>query len=501
MGAHPVPYDFSPFVDAVQAAREHDPLLAAWLDRHALGRDHRAWLDEVAHRVHGVLRETADFVERRENLPRLLGKGPYDNDPQQVVLPAETWEALAWVHSSGLWDEGLPEPVRFAAVYLLNQNAEMGITCSVACTHGLVRVLRRYPEDGRSQAVLQAFADASSGDWIHGAQFVTEVQGGSDAGKNAVTAHKQGDAWSLQGQKWFCSNLTADYWLVTARPEGAPEGSKGVALFCVPRDQPGYTVERLKDKLGTRALPTAEIVFHGAKGWAVGPLEKGLATMVSQVLVTSRVHNVVAAAAFARSAVREARAYAGFRSAFDAKLETLPLVAASLERLEKEADRMQAGAFATVDAWATANRPDADEQAVWWSRILVSLAKAMTARRAPGLVYEAMMVLGGNGIEERFTLLPRLWRDSAILETWEGPYTLLLMNALQDLVQADVTGNEKGFLTTWIGEGELTGEAVRGLQQVLADPRDPRSIRLWPTVAHKVYAVWEENALERLNRA
>lgn len=498
MGSHPVTYDFFGFIDAARAARESDPLLEAWLDRHEVDPEHRSWLEDVRAQVNGVLRDTADFVERAENLPRLLDKGPYDNDPQQVVLPAETWDALEWVHSSGVWNRDTPEAARYAAVYLLNQNGEMGLNCSVACTDGLMRVLRRHDEDERSRNVLSLLEAASPQGWVHGAQFVTEIQGGSDAAKNAVMAKQEEDAWTLWGQKWFCSNLTADYWLVTARPQGAPEGGKGVGLFCVPRDQPGYTVERLKDKLGTRALPTAEIIFRGAKGWPVGPLQRGLATMVSEVLVTSRIHNVLAGAAFVRAAHREATAYASFREAFGKPLDQMPLVEESLQRVGKAADLTQAGAFATLDAWLASRRPDASREQVLWARVLVSLAKAVVTRRVPDLVYRCMMVLGGNGIEERFTLLPRLWRDSAILETWEGPYTLLLMNALQDLVLAGVQGKEREFLTPWLGDGDLADQAVRATHQVLSDPQDPRAIHLWPMSANKIYSAWEEKALQGL---
>lgn len=493
MGDHPVAYDFTPFLEASRIAREKDPILDAWLQRHHVSEEDRLWLEGIREQSHGVLRDTADFVERTENLPRLLGKGPYDNDPQQVVLPAETWEGLEWIHASRMWDPALPDAARYGAVFLLNQNGEMGINCSVACTDGLWRVLTRYPDDGHSRAILHALQETGE-DWVHGAQFVTEIQGGSDAGKNAVVAREEGEAWSLWGQKWFCSNLTADYWLVTARPEGSGAGSKGVGLFCVPRDQDGYTVERLKDKLGTRALPTAEIVFRGARGWPVGPLSKGLSTMVSEVLVTSRIHNVLAAAGFVRSAANEARAYAGFREAFGQKLEQMPLVADALRCVENGADRMQAGAFATVDAWLDAQKEDAGEDAKLWSRMLVSLAKAVTTRRAPGLVYQSMMVLGGNGIEERFTLLPRLWRDSAILETWEGPYSLLMMNALNDLVRGGVAGNEAAFL-----EASLDREALASdLARILAEPERESNIKAWPGLAHRLYDAWEEKALKRL---
>lgn len=119
----------------------------------------------------------------------------------------------------------------------------------------------------------------------------------------------------------------------------------------------GWLFERLKDKVGTRALATAEIRFHGARARPVGPLGEGLRTMVGDVLVTSRVHNVVAVAAFLRHAQREASAYAAFRTAFGKRLEEVPLLADVLARLSAAADRAEAGAFATVDAGWPPSRP------------------------------------------------------------------------------------------------------------------------------------------------
>jgi alkylation response protein AidB-like acyl-CoA dehydrogenase len=76
---------------------------------------------------------------------------------------------------------------------------------------------------------------ASSGERVvHAAQFVTEIQGGSDVGANAVEALPDGGAFRLHGAKWFCSNVNADWFLVSARPRGAPAGSKGVAIFSCP---------------------------------------------------------------------------------------------------------------------------------------------------------------------------------------------------------------------------------------------------------------------------
>lgn len=499
----PAGYEFNEYLEGLEGNWfEEDALLRAWLERSRLDEAAAGWLQEFGAAASGRFRERADMVERRENLPFVTERGPFNRKATEVVLPTETQQGLAEIHGSGLWSPDLDERARYAFFYLLNQNGEAGLACSSACTDGLVRALRMHGHDDRSRQVLGQLEKATPEAWVHGAQFVTEIQGGSDAATNAVRSEPTGDGlWTLSGQKWFCSNLTADFWLVTGRVAGGQTGHRGVGLFCVPRlwqgEPNGHHILRLKDKLGTRALATAELELDGAIGWPVGDIGSGLKNMVATVLVTSRIHNVVAAAGYARRAVREAHAYAGFRHAFGRKLSDHPLVAASLGRLSKAGDRMEAGAFATTDAWiASLERPDDADRALW-ARVLVSIAKAVVTRRAPGHVYEAMMIFGGNGIEERFCALPRLWRDAAILETWEGPYTLLLMQALGDLLKFGVKGRERSFLEFGLGDHLATDDA-RDLASVLAAENESESAQLWAELAPKLYARFEERALADL---
>jgi alkylation response protein AidB-like acyl-CoA dehydrogenase len=419
---------------------------------------------------------------------------------------------LAEVHGSGLWKTALDERARYALIYLLNQNGESGIACSVACTDGLARALRMLGDDARSREVEKQLETATQERWVHGAQFVTEIQGGSDAATNALRAEpetasgptspsREGALWSLTGQKWFCSNLTADYWLVTARVDGGPADHRGIGLFCVPRlldgVPNGYRILRLKDKLGTRAVPTAELDLEGALGWPVGPLDAGLKNTVAIVLTVSRIHNVMAAASLARRAAREAHAYANFRHAFGRRISEHPLLAASLREISETADRAEAGAFATLDAWLTALAHPDDHDRTLWARVIVSIAKAILTRRTPGHVYDAMMVLGGNGVEERFCALPRLWRDAAILETWEGPYTLLLMQALGDLVKFGVKGRERSFLELGLGD-QLDADDARELAEILNDVDREENVLRWGELAPRLFERFEERALQAL---
>ena len=480
-----------------------DRLLQRWLERSQLAAPALRLVESFGKAAATRFRELADLVERRENLPYIEERDPYNRGATRVVLPDATWRILGEIHGSGLWKASLDERARYAVVYLLNQNGEFGVTCSTACTDGLVRILRALGDDQRSRHVVERIEAATPEDWIHGAQFVTEIQGGSDAATNALRAVPAADGlYALYGQKWFCSNLTADYWLVTARMAGAAPDYRGVSLFCVPREhegaQNGYRIQRLKDKLGTRALPTAEIDLDGALGWLVGPADAGLKNMLAMVLTPSRIHCVLAAAAAARRSAREAVAYAGFREAFSQKLKDHPLIGASLRGLCDGADRSAAGAFATVDAWVAGRAEGAEDTRKLWARVLISVAKAVATRASAARIYEAMMIFGGNGVEERFCALPRLWRDAAIFESWEGPYTLLLMQSLGDLARFGVGGREEAFLRFGLAD-HCGPDDIHDLGIILRAPTEEANILAWSELAPRLYRHFEEKALVELS--
>ena len=234
--------------------------------------DHLRAFGQVVVDVDPLIRHNS----RDEHLPRLARWDGVGNRVEAIDHHPSYHEVGRAMYASGIM-ANYAEPGReletLFLLYLMGQNGEGGHCCPMACTAGLIKILQR---NGDPQGWLERLLDPDYDTHFHGAQFLTEVQGGSDVGSNCVVAEPAGDgSWRLTGEKYFCSVADAQLMLVTARPEGAPDGTRGVRAFAVPRHLPdgsvnGFHLRRLKFKLGTRTMASGEMDFDGAWAWPVG---------------------------------------------------------------------------------------------------------------------------------------------------------------------------------------------------------------------------------------
>lgn len=375
----------------------------------------------------GPIDAWARSANRDANLPQLHRWDGQGRRVERVTLHADT-------HAIGrlTWGTGLlahfrrpgAEARAYPFIYLLAQDGEAGHCCPLACTAGMIKVLRDQPG---AAGWLDRLCDPDYDRRLHASQFLTEVQGGSDVGANVLVAREGPEGWRLGGEKWFCSVIDAGLFLVTARPEGAPAGTSGLRAFVVPREVDGrpngFAIRRLKDKLGTRSMASAEVDFDGALGTPVGDFKK----TVEVVLNTSRLFNAVCAAGFLRRAWREADAWARTRVAFGQPLLDFASVARTVARVRVRAEAARAVSFHLA---ALGDRATGDDAFAW--RMLVNLNKIWTALDAVAGVHEAIEVMGGNGAIEDFSVLPRLLRDAIVLEAWEGGHGVLCAQLLRD---------------------------------------------------------------------
>jgi acyl-CoA dehydrogenase len=382
--------------------------------------------------------------------------------------------------------------VTFALGYLFAMG-EMGLYCPVCMTDGVARTVARHGTAGQAARVVPRMGARNAADRWTGAMFVTERAGGSDVGANETMARRGDDGrWRLSGRKWFCSNVDAQAVLVTARPEGAPDGTKGLRTFLLlPRESSGFEIERLKDKLGVRSMPTGEVRLREAEVEEVG----GFGAML-EMMNLSRLYNSVAAVAVIGRALHEARHYAGRRQAFGRAVIEHPLAAETLRDLEAEHLAALLLTFEAVELLDRADGGDAD--AARAHRTLVPIVKAVTGKLAVPCVSEAMELIGGNGYIEE-SPLPRLLRDAQVLPIWEGTTNILVLDALR------VARKERGhelllarIARQFPGEAEAIGAAFAGLEERAARGWVDRLARAFELTL--LAETGRTDALERLQR-
>ena len=346
-----------------------------------------------------------------------------------------------------------------AIAYLLDQHGEAGHACPIACTAGAIKLLQKLGSDDQRRRYLPSLLEIDYDRRLHAAQFVTEVQGGSDVGLNTCQAVPEANRpgwYRISGEKWFCSVADAGLFVVSARLEGAPAGTEGLGLFLVPRmingAPNGFALRRLKYKLGTRSMATGEIEFDGALGEAIGPLEDGFRNLAGIVLDTSRVHNALAACGSMRRALVEAHSFAQIRLAFDRRIIEFSPVQEILARMRL---RTMAGLATTFRLLAMTDRAgtvEANDKLAAARSIGVMINKYWTAVASTLTIREGIEILGGNGTIEDFSVLPRLYRDAIVVESWEGTHNTLCAQVLRDFAN-------RGLHSAWLRQlgGEIKG--------------------------------------------
>ena len=322
---------------------------------------------------------------------------------------------------------------QLALVHLFHPSTDM-YTCPLAMTDGAARTLC---DSGNAALVERAVPRLTSRDlqrfWTSG-QWMTELTGGSDVGASLTRAEPTADGgWTLVGRKWFTSAASAPMALTLARPEGNPTGGRGLALFYVEtRDTDGrlqgIRIDRLKDKLGTRKLPTAELTLDGTPALPVAGLRDGTAAIEPMLRIT-RVWNSVCAGAAMRRGLALAYAYAGRRSAFGRLLLEQPLHRETLAELATAYAGAFSLTFALVDLVGRAEAGELDDASRQLLRLMLPITKLATGKQAVATMSEVVEAFGGAGYVED-TGLPALLRDTQVLPIWEGTTNVLALDAL-----------------------------------------------------------------------
>lgn len=382
----------------------------------------------------------AKWAEETDRSPAHLER--YDrwgHDISQVVQPPSFTQSKRAIleAQSALREEARangvsPSLILFASNYLMNQ-ADIGMGCALGTGGGMVKsqVSAYAPPDVRDY-VLAKFA---SGEWEgETAQMFTERTGGSDLGALETTATRHGDAWLLNGFKWFASNCDGEVFVVLAKPEGAPDSSRGIATFLVLRtrrdgSRNGIRIRRLKDKLGTRSVASGEVEFVDAEAFLLsgeatgdaGPSDgKGLGRMM-ELTNSARLGTALFAAAAARRALVESLCFAQSRCVFGETLSDKPLMRRKLAEMIVDSEAALALVF------DGAGHPNHQQPRQVRQRIAVPVTKLKVARLGITMASDAIEIHGGNGYIETWPVA-RILRDAQVNTIWEGPDNILCLD-------------------------------------------------------------------------
>lgn len=378
--------------------------------------------------------------------------------------------------------------------------------------------------------------------WTSG-QWMTERPGGSDVSQTETIAtyapHAQGGSaspppladahegiplgpWSISGFKWFSSATDSSMTILlaqTAAGGGVSEGEgkrKGVSAFFAPmrRHDPaapsptgaaggtelnGVRISRLKDKMGTKSLPTAELELRGTRAWLVGDEGRGIQE-IATILTITRVHSCVGALGYLGRGLAVAKAYSLVREIGATRGRRLLLCRSPLHMRTLAAMATEYHAMMLLTLYATyllgleekspapsspCPAPDTPflralhpppGHVTPLLRVLSSLSKAYVCKHSIPLMYGCMESLGGlgylNNAESEHLNLSRIFRDLCVLATWEGTTDVLSTDTLRAL-KHPASGKASVDALAWFFGG--------------GDAGAPASARLPP----RAQAVWD----------
>ena len=422
-----------------------DPNLSALMDKYIPEGD-RDWAEDTLNHwgelCGGPIAENADTIDRHP--PRLERYDEWGVDQSQIVHHPAAIDSKRYI-----WEDGphgmanagkkVPTVLGSAFTYLLSQS-DTGMVCSTGMTSGVEALVDRFaPPEIREKVLPHLQSISFDGSW-DGAMFMTEIRGGSDLATSDTVATQVGDGWVLNGSKWFCSNVDAGAIATLARPEGADAGLKGLALFVVPATREdgtrnGIRIKRLKDKLGTKSVPTGEVDFVDAEAYILSnpqtsdSQERGLNRMMSMVN-GSRLGVATMGLGIMRRSFLESAIYASHRTAFGKRLDEHPMVQETLVSMAVAIEGVSAIVFET----ASLATMTGDESGRRLYRILVPLSKLRGARGGLDLASRAVEMHGGNGYIENWPTARQL-RDAQCHTIWEGTENIICLDILRAMAK------------------------------------------------------------------
>ncbi len=430
-------------------------------------------LESLGSFVSNEMIEEAMFIDHHAK-PDLLTWGVMDNRVDGVWISPSHARLLDQLQKHGVIRNSIPPGSlmnHFISGYIISDS---GLFCTLTLTMQTVYGLLKYGGEKLVDQYLSKFI-RDDNPW-YGATYYTEIQGGSDLGSNTTEARFDGKIWKISGtDKYFASNAgIADAAIVTARTEDSPGGVRGIRVFFVPAlradGSANYRIRRLKDKLGTVAVPTGEVELQDSEAYMLGTPETGI-YIALEILTVSRIDDAIAAAGIARKSLWEAYLYAGKRTAFGKPLADHVLMQRDLVEMESEVEASTFLSFVAAYLFSAASSykpPYGGEYNL--ARAFSHMAKNTAAWSSDYVTRYSMEVFGGKGFLHEFPV-EKFHRDAVVTSIWEGTTNIQALDFLELLGRKNALSAIRDYLSGLIDQISHN-ELANMLRETLADSCD-----------------------------
>lgn len=398
-------------------------------------------LEQFGHRVVTEVQEYGILCEN--NPPKLISYNAWGDRVDEIQVRPEWNELRRVAAEEGLVAIGYERKYKeysrlyqFVKLYLYTPSSAI-FSCPLAMSDGATRLIEHYGDDFLKGMPYEGLTSRDPKKFLTSGQWMTERTGGSDVSRSMTLAYEKDGEYILKGHKWFTSAITADMAFTLASTEQPKDGKRApLSLFYLPirhKDGSlnGIEVEALKEKMGTKALPTAQLHLTGAKAKMVGEKGKGVRT-ISTLFNVTRIYNTITAASYMRRAFALSEAYGNIRQTFGKKIQEHLLFKKSLRELEITYQSNTLLALFLTKLLGKEDCKKSTSQDRELLRILTPIAKLYTAKGAIQSTSEEIEMFGGLGYLED-TNIPVLHRDAQVLSIWEGTTNVLSLDMLRSI--------------------------------------------------------------------
>ncbi|KAF5369463.1 hypothetical protein D9758_002733 [Tetrapyrgos nigripes] len=373
------------------------------------------------------------------------------------------------------------------------------VFCPLSMTDGTARVIELMGTYGQKKHVFRRLISRDPSFAFTSGQWMTEKPGGSDVSRTETTAQFLGKSnvlgphFYVDGFKFFSSATDSDVAVALARTGSPKDGSRSLSLFLVPLRLPllrkpsdpvpsplsnGIFVHRLKNKIGTHALPTAELSLERTEANLIGRLNQGVKN-ITPVLNITRIWSGLGSVGGLRKCLAIATAYAQVRKVQGGKvlLKDIPIHVAELAKINLMYRGLAHLTFGAIRLMGRVECKVASEEEENRLRIMTPVVKAFAADKACGCMEDAMTALGGAGYMEENDI-GRVIRDCLVEKIWEGTVTILALDLLRATDDTKRLGSLIAWATSVIADSSKLRSAVGGQIQNLESRIDLLKVAL-----------------------